>query len=424
MQDKHCDVAIIGAGIVGLSVGLQLVRKYPSLKVIVLDKECEVASHQTGHNSGVIHSGIYYKPGSLKARLCVEGKSAMIQFCEEHAIPHDICGKIIVATEEREIPCLNELLRRGRANGVSGLRELNAGQIREIEPYASGIRGIHVPTTGITDFKMVSVKYAELIEQGGGEILTSYGVERIVRGVGGIVLETASGTVHARYVVNCAGLQSDMIAKMAGASSGLRIIPFRGEYYDLAPSKHYLIKALVYPVADPRFSFLGVHFTKRIHGGVEAGPNAVLSFKREGYTRTSFNLVDAFSMALFPGFWKMVAPNLKSGMGELYRSWNKRAFTRALQKLLPSLTEQDITPGGSGVRAQALDRSGNLLDDFNFAYQDRILHVCNVPSPAATASLVIGREIVSTLEGKADFKKVQVAMTQDFSSKTQTYPAA
>jgi L-2-hydroxyglutarate oxidase LhgO len=413
MNDKHCDVAIIGAGIVGLAVGLQLLRKNPGVKVIVLDKEREVASHQTGHNSGVMHSGLYYKPGSLKARLCVEGRAAMIQFCEEHAVPYDICGKIIVATEEREIPGLNELLRRGRANGVSGLRELGAGQIREIEPYASGICGIHVPTTGITDFKMVSAKYAELIEQGGGEVLTGYGVERIVCEAGAIVLETASGTVHARFVVNCAGLQSDLIAKMAGASLGLRIVPFRGEYYELVPSKHYLIQGLVYPVADPRFPFLGVHFTRRIHGGVEAGPNAVLSFKREGYTRTSFNLTDALSTALFPGFWKMASRNWKSGMGEIYRSWNKQAFTRALQKLLPSLTEQDIQPGGSGVRAQALDRHGNLLDDFHFVYQDRILHVCNVPSPAATASLVIGREIVSKLDGNADLKKVQVAVEHE-----------
>ena len=350
---------IIGAGIVGLSVGLELARKNSGVKVIVLDKESEVASHQTGHNSGVMHSGLYYKPGSLRARLCVEGRAAMAQFCAEHGIPHDICGKIIVATEEREIPLLNELLRRGRANGVLGLRELDAEQIREIEPYASGIRGIYVPTTGITDFKMVAAKYAELIEKDDGEVLTGYGVTRIVREVGTIVLETAKGIVHARFVVNCAGLQSDLIAKMAGAGLGLRIVPFRGEYYDLVPSKHHLIKGLVYPVADPRFPFLGVHFTRRIHGGVEAGPNAVLSFKREGYSRTSFAPSDTLSTVLFPGFWKMASQNWKSGLGEMYRSWNKHAFTRALQKLLPALTKEDIQPGGSGVRAQALDRSGN-----------------------------------------------------------------
>jgi L-2-hydroxyglutarate oxidase len=410
MSDIHCDVAIIGAGIVGLAVGLELVRKHPDIKVAVLDKEGDVASHQTGHNSGVIHSGLYYKPGSLKARLCTEGREAMVQFCRQYEIPYDLCGKIIVATEEREIPGLEELLRRGRANGVAGLRELNAEQIRELEPYASGIRGIHVPTTGITDFKMVAQKYASLIRAGGGEVLTGYGVTGIQRAPGGIILETEGGSVHARFAVNCAGLQSDRVARMAGASLGLKIVPFRGEYYELVPSKHHLVKSLIYPVADPRFPFLGVHFTRRVHGGVEAGPNAVLSFDREGYSRTAFSLPDALSTAFFPGFWKMVAPNWKNGVGEMYRSWNKHAFTRALQKLLPSLTEQDIRPGGSGVRAQALDRSGKLLDDFYFVPQDRILHVCNVPSPAATASLVIGREIVSTLEANADFKKVQVAV--------------
>lgn len=419
INDKHCDVAVIGAGIIGLSVGLELVRKNPSLKVIILDKECEVASHQTGHNSGVLHSGLYYKPGSLKARLCVEGRAAIVQFCEEHAIPHQICGKIIVASDEREITGLNELLRRGHANGVVGLRELDAWQIREIEPHASGLRGIHVPTTGITDFKMISAKYAELIKRGGGEVLTSSRVDGIVREAGAIVLETSSCTVHARFAINCAGLQSDLIAKMAGASLGLRIVPFRGEYYELVPSKNYLIAGLLYPVADPRFPFLGVHFTRHIHGGVEAGPNAVLSFKREGYTRTSFNLGDALSTALFLGFWKMAARNWKSGVGEIYRSWNKQAFTRALQKLVPSLTEQDIQPGGSGVRAQALDRFGNLLDDFHFVFQDRILHVCNVPSPAATASLVIGREIVSTLDANADFKRVQVVVKSEIPSNSR-----
>jgi len=416
MSDKYCDVAIIGAGIIGLAVGLQLIRKDPNLKIIVLDKENEVASHQTGHNSGVLHSGLYYKPGSLKARLCVEGRAAMIQFCEEHAIPYEICGKIIVATEEHEIPSLNELLRRGRTNGVAGLRELDAQQIHEIEPHASGLRGIHIPTTGITDFRMVSAKYAELIKQGGGEVLTNSGVSRILSEVGGIVLETYFDVIHARFAVNCAGLQSDRIASMAGASLGLRIIPFRGEYFELVPAKHHLIKGLVYPVANPRFPFLGVHFTKRIHGGVEAGPNAVLSFKREGYARTSFSLSDTLSTALFPGFWKMASQNWEYGIEEIYRSWSRQAFTRALQKLLPSLTERDIQPGGSGVRAQALDHDGNLLDDFHFIYQDRILHVCNVPSPAATASLSIGMEIASMLHGHAALKKVEVVVKQEITS--------
>jgi L-2-hydroxyglutarate oxidase len=403
MQDAHCDVAIIGAGIVGLGAGLQLIRQYPDLKIIVLEKEREVATHQTGRNSGVIHSGLYYKPGSLKAKLCVEGAAAMLRFCQEHEIPYEVCGKVIVATGESEIPALEELLRRGVANGVANLRELNAGQIREIEPNATGIRGIHVPGTGITDYRMVAEKYADLIRSGGGEILTDSGVSRILTRRDEVVLETASGVVHAQFVMNCAGLQSDRIAAMAGARLGLRIVPFRGEYYEVIPAKHHLIRGLIYPVPDPRFPFLGVHFTRRIHGGVEAGPNAVLAFRREGYTRTSFDFADTASLASFGGFWKMGAKYWKMGFGEFYRSWSKHAFTVALQRLVPVLTGDDIQTGGSGVRAQALDSSGKLLDDFHFAHQDRILHVCNVPSPAATASLVIGREIVSTLAQTAWF---------------------
>jgi (S)-2-hydroxyglutarate dehydrogenase len=402
MQDELCDVAIIGAGIVGLAVGLQLIRQNPDLKVLVLEKEREVAAHQTGHNSGVIHSGMYYKPGSLKARLCVEGAAAMVKFCREHEIPHEICGKVIVATSEQELPQLEEILRRGRANGVVNLRELTAEQILEIEPYAAGIRGIHVPGTGITDFRMVAQKYAELILQCGGNVLTSAEVTRIVSKSDEIVLETAARAVHAHHVVNCAGLRSDRIAAMAGASLGLRIVPFRGEYYEVAPAKCHLIRGLIYPVPDPRFPFLGVHFTKRIHGGVEAGPNAVLAFKREGYTRTSFDFADTASMACFGGFWKLASRYWRMGFEEFSRSWSKHAFTVALQKLVPELSSSDIQAGGSGVRAQAVDKSGKLLDDFHFVYQNRILHVCNVPSPAATASLVIGREIVSTLSRTDD----------------------
>ena len=405
--DRYCDVAIVGAGIVGLAVGLQLTRKHPDLRIVVLEKEKELAAHQTGHNSGVIHSGLYYKPGSLKARLCVEGRAAMVQFCAEHEVPHEICGKIIVATDESEIPGLEELLRRGRANGVASLRELSAGEVREIEPHASGIRGIHVPTTGITDFKAVAARYGELIRQNGGEVLMEHGVQRIVRPADGVVLETPRGVVQARFAINCAGLHSDKIARMAGARFGLQIVPFRGEYYDLAPSKNSLIRGLLYPVADPRFPFLGVHFTRRVSGGIEAGPNAVFSFKREGYSRTSFDLRDSLTTALFPGFWKMAANYWQSGLGEMYRSWSKAAFTRALQKLLPEITEGDLQPGGSGVRAQALDRSGKLLDDFYFVHQDRFLHVCNVPSPAATASLTIGEAIVAKLEESFELKKIR-----------------
>ena len=407
--DRQCDVAIIGAGIVGLAAGLHLVRRVPAAKVLVLDKEKEVASHQTGHNSGVIHSGLYYKPGSLKARLCVEGAAAMVRFCAEYGIPHEICGKIVVATNERELPALAELLRRGRANGLSGLRELSPDQIREIEPYAAGVRAIHVPSTGITAFKCVAQKYAELIAQAGGEVLTGHRVEAIANDAGGVTLETAVGTVHARFAINCAGLHSDRIARLAGARLGLRIVPFRGEYYMVSPAKQHIVRGLIYPVADPRFPFLGVHFTRRVTGGLEAGPNAVFSFKREGYTRTSFSLRDSVSAALFPGFWKMAARYWKSGLTEQYRSWSKPAFAAAARKLVPSLEERDLEAGGAGVRAQALDSSGRLVDDFYFQYDQRILHVCNVPSPAATASLVIGREIVKKLLDNADIGRVRVA---------------
>ncbi len=402
MADIRCDVAVIGGGIVGLAVALELQRKHSHLRTIVLEKESGVALHQTSHNSGVIHSGLYYKPGSLKARLCVEGTAAMVQFCKEQGIPHSICGKVIVATDESELPALDELMQRGRANGVPGLHLLGPEEIRELEPHAAGIRGIHVPGTGITDFRLVAEKYAELINASGGQVLTNAAVVKITSTADEVVLETACGTVHARFAINCAGLYSDRIAKMAGAELGLRIIPFRGEYYELVPSKHQLVRALIYPVPDVRFPFLGVHFTKRIDGGtgfgIEAGPNAVLAFKREGYSRTSFNLRDAAGTFAFPGFWKLATHFWKMGIYETYRSWNKAAFTKALQRLLPELTEDDILPGGSGVRAQALDASGKLLDDFCFVHQDRMLHVCNVPSPAATASLVIGREIVAAVE--------------------------
>lgn len=397
MRDAPCDVAIIGAGIVGLAVALHITRAHPGLTVVVLEKERRIADHQTGHNSGVIHSGLYYKPGSLKARLCVEGAAAMVRFCQEHDVRHAICGKVIVATCAGEVPALEELLRRGRANGVAGLRELNESQIREIEPYAAGVRGIHVPGTGITDFREVAQTFAGLIQIGGAEVRTNSGVTRIVRAPDEIVLETASGAVHARFVVNCAGLESDRIAGMAGAALGLRIVPFRGEYYELVPARHSLVRGLIYPVPDSRFPFLGVHFTRRIQGGVDAGPNAVLAFRREGYRRSSFDLRDIASLAQFDGFWKMAGQHWKTGIEELWRSWNKQSFTAALQKLIPTLTADDIRPGGAGVRAQAVDSSGKLLDDFHFVRQDRILHVCNVPSPAATASLVIGREIVSVL---------------------------
>ncbi len=398
MLDQQRDVAIIGAGIVGLAVGLELTRRYPAFKIVVLEKEREVATHQTGHNSGVIHSGIYYKPGSIKAKLAVGGAAAMIQFCREHGLPLEICGKIIVATRADEFPGLEELLRRGLANGVPGVRELNANEIREIEPNSAGLRGIHVPGSAVTDYKMVAQKYAELIALGGGEVLTGAGVSAIVRKPDEIALETGAGTIHARYVINCAGLQSDRVAKMAGADLGLQIVPFRGEFFEVVPAKRSVVRGLIYPVPDPRFPFLGVHLIKRTNGEIEVGPNAVLAFRREGYRRTAFSFADTATMAFFSGFWVLASKYWKTGFEELHRSWSKRAFTRAMQKLVPSLAEDDIHHAGCGIRAQALDRSGQLVDDFRFAFQNRILHVCNVPSPAATASLTIAQEILSTLK--------------------------
>jgi L-2-hydroxyglutarate oxidase len=391
------DVVIIGAGIVGLATGLELMSRFPGLLLTVLEKEAAVAVHQTGHNSGVIHSGIYYKPGSLKAHLCVQGAEAMVRFCAENAVPHEICGKVIVATEERELPRLDELYRRGMQNGLQGLRMLNAEEIRELEPHAAGIRGIHVPETGIVDYAKVAERYAELIVQRGGLVRLSHGVTGLQRSGSGTVVETQQGAIEAKLVINCAGLQSDRISRMAKARIDLTIVPFRGEYYDISPSKQHLLKGLIYPVPDPQFPFLGVHFTRRIGGGIEAGPNAVLALKREGYRKNSFDLRDIAEYARFGGFWRMAAKHWQMSVGEFHRSWSKAAFVRALQRLIPELTADDLIPGGSGVRAQALDRNGKLIDDFYFEYTDGMVHVCNVPSPAATASLAIGRHIVDTV---------------------------
>jgi len=394
---SRINVAIIGGGIVGLATGLEILGRFPGVSLAVLEKEPEVAAHQTGHNSGVIHSGIYYKPGSLKARLCTEGVNALLRFCEEHAIPYEICGKVIVATSQNENVQLDELHRRGIANGLKGLRMLTGDEIREREPHASGIRGIHVPSTGIVDYKTVARKYAELIERAGGAIHVSHEVTALRPSDNNTVIETTRGPIEAQLVINCAGLQSDRISRMANARLDLTIVPFRGEYYELVPDKHHYVRSLLYPVPDPRFPFLGVHFTKRISGGVEAGPNAVLALKREGYAKTSFSAGDVWEYATFPGFWAMAAKYWTVSMDEYYRSLNKAAFVRSLQRLVPEITADDLVPGGSGVRAQALGINGKLIDDFHFAYTKGVVHVCNVPSPAATASLAIAKHIVETV---------------------------
>jgi L-2-hydroxyglutarate oxidase len=394
MPDSHFNLIVIGGGIVGLGTALEITRRYPRLRLLVLEKEDRVARHQSGHNSGVIHSGVYYKPGSLKAQLCVAGAAAMVEFCREHGIAHEISGKAIVATEESELPRLEELNRRGAANGLTGLRLIGAEELREIEPNASGVQALVVPSTGITDYAQVCEKYAELITAQGGNISTSSPVTAIKRGAKEIVVESAGGVFSTDYLINCAGLFSDRISRMAGDDPGITIVPFRGEYYDLIPERASLVRGLIYPVPDPRFPFLGVHFTRRINGTVDAGPNAVLALHREGYRHSDISVRDLAGALAFPGFWRMTAKHWRSGFDEFRRSLSKRAFTRALQRLVPSVQEKDLVPGKSGVRAQALQRDGTLVDDFSFVRSDRMLHVLNVPSPAATASLMIGKAVV------------------------------
>jgi L-2-hydroxyglutarate oxidase LhgO len=394
MIENRYNVIIVGGGIVGLAVALEITRRLPRLRLLVLEKEAGVGRHQSGHNSGVIHSGVYYKPGSLKAKLCVEGARAMVEFCHEHGIPHKVCGKVIVATQEDELPRLEELLRRGEANGLSGLRLIGPEELRQIEPHARGLRALVVPSTGITDYATVCGKYAELIESGGGTILTSSAVTNLRRGTDEIAIETYRGAFFAAHLINCAGLFSDRISRMGGEMSETVIVPFRGEYYNLAPESSSLVRALIYPVPDPDFPFLGVHFTRRISESVDAGPNAVLAFRREGYRRSDFSLRDLGASLAFPGFWRMAAKHWRSGVGEFHRSFSKSAFVRALQRLVPDVRENDLVPGGSGVRAQAVKRDGTLVDDFHFVPSGRMLHILNVPSPAATASLAISRAVV------------------------------
>ena len=394
MTDSRHDVTIIGGGIVGLAVALEITKRFPSLRVLLLEKEDRVGQHQSSHNSGVIHSGTYYKPGSLKATLCVEGARAMIEFCRTHGIPHQVCGKVIVATHKDEFPRLEELHRRGEANGLAGMQSIGPERLREIEPHASGLRALVVPSTGITDYAAVCAKYAELIQAQGGIIRTSAAVTGLRQFAAEIVVETGGPAFSTTYLINCAGLFSDRISRMAGEEPEVMIVPFRGEYYELIPERASLVRALIYPVPDPRFPFLGVHFTRRITGTVDAGPNAVFAFRREGYRRTDFSLSDMASSVMFPGLWRMAAKHWSSGLNEFRRSFSKSAFVQALQKLVPEVDENDLVPGISGVRAQALKRDGTLVDDFQFVSSRRMLHVLNVPSPAATASIAIGRSIV------------------------------
>lgn len=391
-MNKPYDITIIGGGIVGTATALSILKE-KKVKLLLLEAESSLAAHQTGNNSGVIHSGLYYKPGSLKAANCTLGRELMYSFCDEHSIAFDRCGKIVVATSSGEIPVLNMLEERGRAIGLTGIKRLSASEIKEYEPHASGIDGLFVPQTGIVDYVAVTNKNADLIREKGGEIKTDSKLTSVKKDGSDLVLLTEHEEYRTKFIVNCGGLQSDRIAKLFGVDPKLQIIPFRGEYYQLKKEKQYLVKNLIYPVPDPQFPFLGVHFTRMINGGVEAGPNAVLAFKREGYKKTDFSFRDILEMKLYPGFWKMAAKYYKMGFQEFRRSFSKELFVKSLQKLIPEIQYEDIEVGGAGVRAQALERDGKLVDDFRIVEAERMVHVLNAPSPAATASLSIGKTI-------------------------------
>jgi (S)-2-hydroxyglutarate dehydrogenase len=387
------DVTVIGAGIVGLATALKIKEIKPKLNVLVLEKENKVAAHQTGNNSGVIHSGIYYKPGSLKAKNCKEGYDMMLEFCKKNDIPFELCGKIIVATSESELQALDNIFERGIANGLNGLKYINSDEIKAIEPHTLGVKGIFVPQTGIVDYKVVAAKYAELLLKMGADIKFNNKVTNVKELENGIQINTQKATFETQLVINCAGLYCDKIAAFTIPDLEVKIIPFRGEYYALNDNKKYLVKHLIYPVPDPNFPFLGVHFTRRIDGDIEAGPNAVLAFQREGYKKSQINLSELFESLTWSGFIKVAKKYWKTGFGEMYRSFSKSAFTHALQKLLPEIQKSDLKPGGAGVRAQACDKNGGLIDDFYIKELKGQIHVLNAPSPAATSSLSIGKSI-------------------------------
>ena len=393
MESSQYDIVIIGGGILGLSTAMQLLERSPQWRVAVVEKEEELATHQTGHNSGVMHSGIYYRPGSRKAQFCVAGLNNMIKFCEENEIEFQQCGKVIVALHESELGRLQDLYERGTANGVRDLEIVGPERLKEIEPHTAGVRALWAPHTGIVDFTKVAAAFANKFHQAGGDIFTGAAVKKITRSTGSVALETTKGTLQAKYLINCAGLYADKVASMTGENIGVRIIPFRGEYYTLRQESHHLVSGLIYPVPDPQFPFLGVHFTRNIKGHVEAGPNAVMALRREGYRKRDFSLGDSLGNLAYPGFWKMALKYWKIGMGEVYRSYSRRVFLRDLQRLLPEIQNSDLASGGSGVRAQAVARDGSLLDDFSIIQSGDAIHVLNAPSPGATSSLAIGEHI-------------------------------
>ncbi|HZZ27772.1 MAG TPA: L-2-hydroxyglutarate oxidase [Pirellulales bacterium] len=393
------DVLIVGGGIVGLATAYHLTREFPNRRVTVLEKELELAQHQTGHNSGVLHSGIYYRPGTLRALNCRAGKAAMEQFCTAEGIPFEICGKVIVALDESELPALNRIFERGQANGVL-CEMIGRAQLTELEPHTAGIKAIHVPEAGIVDYSAVCQRLAERIHEAGGQIVCGARVKAMHTTHDGVTVESTAGDFPAAWVVTCAGLQSDRVAKLSGQQVDPKIIPFRGEYFELKPAAHFLCRNLIYPVPDPNFPFLGVHFTRMIQGGVECGPNAVLAFAREGYRKRDISLRDLAETLTYSGFLKMAAKYWRTGLGEMWRSFSKRAFVRALQRLVPAIQMEYLEAAPSGVRAQAVAPDGAMLDDFLILDTQRVVNVCNAPSPAATASLNIGRLIVEKLAAR------------------------
>jgi L-2-hydroxyglutarate oxidase len=391
------DVVIIGAGIVGLATAFQLSRKNPGLKICVLDKEREVAAHQTGHNSGVIHSGIYYKPGGSKAVNCRKGYQYLLDFCDQYEVPYEICGKVIVATRKEELPLLQSIFERGQANGLEGIRMLKKEEVLEIEPHVAAVAGIWVPQTGIIDYAVVARKYASLLEAQGGTLLLGHAFKGIQRREGRLIVRHSGGEIETRLLATCAGLHADKVARLTGDEPGILTVPFRGEYYVLSPEKQHLVNNLIYPVPNPDFPFLGVHYTRMMRGGIEAGPNAVLAFRREGYSRWDIRWKELFETLAHPGFRKVASRYWRTGLGEIHRSFSKAAFVKALQHLIPEVGYDDLQRGGAGVRAQAIDMQGNLVDDFLIHESPQIIHVLNAPSPAATASLAIGETVAEKI---------------------------
>lgn len=398
---ERFDAVVIGAGIVGLATARALAVRH-RLRIVVVEAEQRVAFHQTGHNSGVVHSGLYYRPGSVKATHCARGREALYRYCAEHGVAHERCGKLVVAVSAAELPRLDELARRGQANGLAGIRRLDPGEMREREPHVEGVAGLLVPETGIVDYVGVAGAMAAEVAAQGGEVRLGWPCMAVRRLAGEIVVETPRGAVRADGLVNCAGLQSDRVARLCGVDPGVRIVPFRGDYYVLAEARRSLVRHLIYPVPDPELPFLGVHFTRRIDGSVEAGPNAVLAWKREGYGRSDFSLPDAWSTLSFPGIWRMAPGYARIGWHEYRRAWSRRLFVASLRRLIPEIAPDDVRPGGAGVRAQALDRSGRLLDDFHLVDAERMVHVLNAPSPAATAALAIGETVAARAVARFD----------------------